>query len=332
MVAEVNQATNLDVLSLWLHGKSSLSQKAYRRDGGLFLDYLEGKSLAEVTLADLQGYANLLGSRGYAPATLARKLAAMKSLLTFAQKLGVIETNVGSLIQIPRGKEKLAERILSPEQVRQMIELPEQERARVLLRFLYGTGARVSEVTALKWRDLQELAGGRAQVNLYGKRGKTRVVLLSPQMWQVLQPLRQGSGWDDPVFRSRKSRSSQRETQGHLDGSQVVRIVRKAAERAGIEAKVSPHWLRHSHASHSLERGASIQLVKESLGHSNLATTERYLHARPGDSSSLYLGVYLLPLTAYSHVTSLHHNQDIAQELLREIPTNVVAALAAPVD
>lgn len=291
MVARVKTSANLEVLSLWLHGKSPLSQKAYRRDVGLFFDYLGEKSIGEVTLGDLQGFSNQLGSQGYAKATLARKLAAVKSLFTFAQKLGVIETNVGSLIQLPRGKDKLAERILSVSQVLKMIDLTEKERDRVLIRFLYGTGARVSEVTALKWRDIQELEGERAQVNLYGKRGKTRVVLLSPQMWQVLQPLRQGATRDEPVFRSRKSRSHKRETQGHLDGSQVVRIVRDAAERAGIEGNVSPHWLRHSHASHSLERGASIQLVKESLGHSNLATTERYLHARPGDSSSLYLGV-----------------------------------------
>ncbi len=67
-------------------------------------------------------------------------------------------------------------------------------------------------------------------------------------------------------------------------------IVREAAHRVGIEGNVSPHWLRHSHASHSLERGAPIHLVQKTLGHSSIATTGRYLHANPADSSALYLG------------------------------------------
>jgi integrase/recombinase XerD len=68
-----------------------------------------------------------------------------------------------------------------------------------------------------------------------------------------------------------------------------MRIVRSAARRVGIEANVSPHWLRHAHASHSLDRGAPIHLVQATLGHASVATTGRYLHARPQDSSARYL-------------------------------------------
>ena len=75
----------------------------------------------------------------------------------------------------------------------------------------------------------------------------------------------------------------------HLDVSQVYRIVAAAGERASIQGKVSPHWLRHAHASHSLDRGEPIHLVQQTLGHSSVATTSRYLHARPNDSSALYL-------------------------------------------
>ena len=84
-----------------------------------------------------------------------------------------------------------------------------------------------------------------------------------------------------PVFRSRKG--------GHLDESQVWRIVRKAAERADIDKDVSCHWLRHAHASHALGRGAPIHLVQATLGHSSISTTGRYLHARPTESSGDYL-------------------------------------------
>ena len=85
-------------------------------------------------------------------------------------------------------------------------------------------------------------------------------------------------------------RSRQRGVEGyHLSRKQVWRLVRQAARRAGIELKVSPHWLRHSHASHSLDKGAPLSLVKETLGHSSIAITEKYLHAKPDDSSGMYL-------------------------------------------
>ncbi len=85
------------------------------------------------------------------------------------------------------------------------------------------------------------------------------------------------------MFRSRRG--------GHLDPAQAWRIVRAAAERAGLDLPVSPHWLRHAHASHALDRGAPIHLVQATLGHASVATTGRYLHARPTDSSSRYLAV-----------------------------------------
>ncbi len=71
----------------------------------------------------------------------------------------------------------------------------------------------------------------------------------------------------------------------------LMRIVRAAANRAGIKKNVSPHWMRHAHASHNLDRGTPIHLVQATLGHSSVAVTGRYLHAKPGDSSARYLAV-----------------------------------------
>jgi integrase/recombinase XerD len=84
------------------------------------------------------------------------------------------------------------------------------------------------------------------------------------------------------VFRSAKG--------GHLDPSQVHRVVKVAAARAGLPPGLSAHWLRHAHASHALDRGAPVSLVQVTLGHASVATTGRYLHARPNDSSARYLG------------------------------------------
>ncbi len=111
------------------------------------------------------------------------------------------------------------------------------------------------------------------QVTVYGKGGKTRHVLLSSGTWDALIAIRGEAGDDDPVFVSR--------TGGPLSRAQAFRIVRAAAKRVGVDQDVSPHWLRHAHASHALDRGAAVHLVQATLGHSCVATTGRYLHARP---------------------------------------------------
>ena len=91
-------------------------------------------------------------------------------------------------------------------------------------------------------------------------------------------------GPDDALFRSTRGG-------GPLDARQARRIVAAAAWRAGVDAQVSPRWLRHAHASHALDRSAAIHLVQATLGHSSVATTGRYLHARPTESSSKYLAI-----------------------------------------
>ncbi len=102
-------------------------------------------------------------------------------------------------------------------------------------------------------------------------------------IYRKVSQLRQGATSEDPVFRSRKKG-------GHLDGSQVRRIVSRAGKDARLEVTVSPHDLRHAHASHSSDSGAPLHLVRATPGHSSIATTGRYLHARPNESSANYLG------------------------------------------
>ena len=94
--------------------------------------------------------------------------------------------------------------------------------------------------------------------------------------------IRGEAGVVDPIFPSHKGG-------GPLDPSQVRRIVYAAAKKASLERKVSPHWMRHAHASHALDRSAPIHLVQATLGHASVSTTGRYLHARPTESSSFYL-------------------------------------------
>ncbi len=111
----------------------------------------------------------------------------------------------------------------------------------------------------------------------------TRHVLLIKGTWDALSAIRGDAGDDGPVFVSRK--------RSPLSASQAFRIVRQAARRAGVEKDVSPHWLRHCHGSHALDQGAAVHLVRATLGHGSEATTGRYLHARPTESSSRYLAI-----------------------------------------
>lgn len=272
------------VLEMWLYGKASSTQRKYRQQVGRLLEYV-GKPLREITLADLQSFAESLV--GLKANTIARYMAAVKSLLTFAHKMGYLAVNVGAVFQLPKFKDTLNERILSQGQVFEMIGSTTKQRNKVLLRLMYCSGARVSEITRLCWKDLVERPtanGGGGICTLYGKGGKTRTVLLSSDTWRVLMEWRSDTmEANDPVFRSNKG--------GSLSERQVLNIVRQAAKNAGLKEKPSPHWLRHAFASESLSRGAPISLVQRDLGHASVATTGKYLHARPSDGAGLYLGV-----------------------------------------
>jgi site-specific recombinase XerD len=303
------ESLNEKMLSLWLHGRSTHTQRAYRSDAERFLQFVGEKPLSEVTLSDVQSFADatayiykvyegdiLEQERERSAASRARLLSSVKSLLAFGHRLGVLPANVGAPLRLPVVKNQLAQRILEEGDLQKILALETDPRNRVLLRLLYAGGLRVSELCGLTWGDLSP-RGDTGQVTILGKGGKTRVVLLSSATWRELMNWKEtlaGKGKVEavesgsPLFRSRK-----RDKAGgyFLDPSMVLRLVRKAARRAGILLNVSPHWMRHAHASHALDRGAPIHLVQQTLGHASVATTGRYLHARPSDSSAKYLGV-----------------------------------------
>ena len=249
MQAESDEA----LIRIWLHGRAPATQRAYAADVHAFLAGA-GRPLRAVTVGDVQGFEDALAA--LAPASRARKLAAVKSLLAFAQRVGYVTFNVGAPVRLPPVKTTLAERILSEADVHRLLALELDPRNAALLRLLYAAGLRISEACALAWRDLQPRDDG-GQVSVFGKGGKTRVVLLSAATWATLAPLRGDAAPEAPVFRSHKG--------GHLDPSQVHRIVKAAALRAGLPATISAHWLRHAHASHALDRGAPLHLVQGHL-------------------------------------------------------------------
>ncbi|MDN5698267.1 MAG: site-specific integrase, partial [Rubrobacter sp.] len=213
-------------------------------------------------------------------------------------KVNYLPFNVGAALELPNLKDDLAERELTEAEVHKMMNLEASKRNRVILLTLYAGGLRREDICSLKWRDVKardDVAPGAGQVTVFGKGGKTGPVLLPPNVFGDLLSLRtlDETGEtvaepDDPVFRSRKKNT---ERGGHLEPSQINRIVSAAAKNAGVEGKVSPHWLRHSHATHADRRGAPLALIKTTLRHSSIATTGRYLHANPSESSAMYLGL-----------------------------------------
>ncbi len=276
--------TDSRLIELWLHSKSPTTQRAYENDLSKLFDFTGGKPLASVTLADLQEFSDLLGE-ALSPASRARTIAALKSLFSFAHEVGYLHFEVTKPLKVPPRKDTLAEKLLSVSEVHDLIAAAKRHSIRdgTMLKLMYASGLRSSEATSLKWRDLRVRDDGQGQITVFGKGGKTRNILLPESIHQEVSALRQGAMPDGPVFRSRKKG-------GHIDGSQVRRVVSRAAKEAGIEAPVSPHDLRHAHASHASERGAPLALVRTTLGHSSIATTGRYLHARPNESSATYLG------------------------------------------
>lgn len=266
------------LIELWLHGRPKNTQRGYRKEVDCFSDCVN-KPLRSVRLIDLQSFADHLGP-SLKPSSIHRAMSAIKSLLAFGHRLGYLQFDVGSALKLPGFRDELSERIITEAEVLRIIALEPNPRNRAILLTFYAGGFRVSEICAMKWRHLQE-RDSTGQITTFAKGDKTRSVLMPRSVWESLMALRGEATLDAPVFRSRKK--------GHLCESAVWRMVKKATKRAGIPKDVSCHWFRHAHASHSLDRGAPIHLVQATLGHSSVATTGKYLHARPSDSSGKYL-------------------------------------------
>lgn len=276
---------DLHLISLWLKGKSEHSQEAYTRDVEQFVDFVD-LPLSEIKLQHFWDWADHLKRLGALPSTQARKLAAVKSLFSFGHRIGYLQFNVGVAITLPNIPDKLTERILLEEDIVAIVGQAHTLRNRVLLKLFYASGARVSELASVYWGALISRGNRQGQISLLGKGNKVRTLMLPAPIWKDLMELKSESEFNEsnhPVFRSRKG--------GSLSRQQIWRIVRDAARAAGFDKNISPHWLRHAHASHALDRGAPVHLVQESLGHRSLATTSKYTHARPDESSSKYLNI-----------------------------------------
>ena len=280
-LAKIPQQAESDqqLIKLWLHGRSKHTIKGYLNDIKVFRQN-NNQSLKTITLQNLQEFGDYLAEKDYAPTTIKRMLCAVKSLFSFGFRIGYLPFDTGKPLRIPTPKETISERILTQTEVFYMFDCAKNSRDKMPLKIIYYTGLRVSEISGLRWSDLQsrEKTG---QITVQTKGNKTNVILLPAHLWEELCQYRNGASENSPIIKSRKGNA--------LCVGQIQRVVRRVAVEAKITGNISPHWFRHSHASHALDNGCPIHLVQKQLNHSSIATTGKYLHARPQESSSKYL-------------------------------------------
>jgi integrase/recombinase XerD len=217
---------------------------------------------------------------GLAPTSLRRRAAALKGFYRFAYGEGLIEVDVAAHLDLPRQSRRLPD-TLSVDEVARMLDAASAAgpRDRALLELLYAAGLRVSEAIGL---DLEDVSTDGAFVRVIGKGDKERLVPIGEEALDAL------AAWLDGVRADLVARHHVQPVRGgplfvgdrgrRLARQQAWKAVQAAASAAGLAARVSPHTLRHSFATHLLEGGADLRVVQELLGHASISTTQLYTH------------------------------------------------------
>ena len=262
----------------WLSDKSPNTKKTYERIVREFFNHYHSSqlSLMAVTASHVSAFV-FKHLEALSPRTQAVYLNTLSSLFRFLQKEGYRPIDPTSPIKRIRLDSKEGMRIPEKDSIFHIINKCENPRNRALIKFLYYTGFRVSEVVSVKWTDLDVRPNG-VKITVMGKGRKTRSVVIPKEVYEEVVNSTSGDR-KGPLFKSQKG--------GTLSARQIQSIIKEESARAGIDAH--PHLFRHAHASHALKNGANLRLISHSLGHCSISTTEIYLHVDPDDSSGLYL-------------------------------------------
>ncbi len=247
---------------LKLRGFSAQTIKTYIRHNKLFLDFIK-KEPNLVTEEDIKNYlAHVICDDKAAPRTIALKKAALKFLYDELMKKGIVNLKTP---KIPKSNPS----VLSKDEVKALIDAAPRDKTRLIIGLIYSSGLRVSECVSLKVNEL-DLDGKIIRVKS-GKGNKDRITILSEVVVKELRRYILTLDKDEAyLFPSSKG--------SNLSVRNIQKLIQKAAIKACIKKKVSPHILRHSFATHLLEGGTDIRLIQELLGHSSISTTELYTH------------------------------------------------------
>lgn len=272
-------------------GVSENTLSNYRRDVNRYLRWLEAAEitdLSQVTSAHVESYVADLrsgraGGRALASSSAGRALVVARGLHRFGVAEGLLDVDVAADVPPPSPVKHLPD-TLSVDEVATLLDaIPAGETAtpldlrdKALLELLYGTGARISEITALSVDDVAEVVEERGLLSITGKGSKQRIVPVGTTAQQALKTYLVRAR---PVFATGKSHALFLNTRGGpLSRQSAWAAIKQAAARAGVTKDISPHTLRHSYATHLLEGGADVRTVQELLGHSSVTTTQIYTH------------------------------------------------------
>ena len=265
-------------------GASPHTLSAYRHDLALYVGFLADRDVTEpddVTRDEVGGFIAWLREAGFAPTTIERRVASVKSFHRFLVREGVTQNHPTASVPLPRTPERLPD-VVSIDDVDRMLsqpfaESPSGARDRAMLEVLYGCGLRASELTGLDVRDVDRAEGF---VRVLGKGGKERIV---PIAGAALAALGEYLSHGRPYLRTRSGARRQHPDAlflnvrgGRLTRATVHSMVRCYGGRVGL--RLHPHTLRHSFATHLLEGGADLRSLQEMLGHADISTTQVYTH------------------------------------------------------
>jgi integrase/recombinase XerD len=274
-------------LALLAARRAQRTVDAYRRDLDSFGTWLGGP-VARATTDDLERYLAELRAAGLSGATIARRIAALRSFFRHQVLLGACTDNPAAELELPKRRRKLP-RTLSPGEAERLIDAargttPRALRDHALVELLYGAGLRVSEAVSLTKPDVDLQS---RLVRCIGKGNKERVVPIGRAAAEALRRyLSRGRPFLDVRHRPEIFLNARG---GALTRAGVFLVLRRLAEKAGLEPeRVHPHLLRHSFATHLLEGGADLRSVQEMLGHADLSTTELYTHVSDRRRRELY--------------------------------------------
>lgn len=254
-------------------GLSPHTAEAYERDIRLFLTAVTPPSWREVGEGHIVTFLSYLRAQGYALSSISRSLIALKVFFRFLKREGEIASDLATSFQTPKIWQLIPE-VLTVEEVDLLLKQPNPQeevgaRDRAILELLYATGMRVSELCALRIQDVSDTF-----VKVLGKGKKERLVPVGKVALEAvdayLLTFRKGRGEEEALFLSKGGK--------RIDRVTVWERVKFYAKKGGIGKEISPHTLRHSFATHLLERGADLRLIQEMLGHEDIGTTDRYTH------------------------------------------------------
>src|SRR6266850_1358785 len=274
----VGKAIDKFLRSLGERNVSPHTRKAYSGDLANFSGYVGSQKWREIDHITIRGFLSHLYEKGLGKTSVARALAAVRSLYRWLAQEGVVEQNPAALVSTPKLPKKLP-RVPTIEEMNSVLDgqMPEvaafPERDRLLLELLYGCGIRNSELIGINLEDIRVSAEA---ILIRGKGKKERYVPFGGSVAAALAaylPARQKVLADS---RTTNPGLLLNQRGGRLTVRSVGRIVKKIAVAKGLSPDVHPHTLRHAFGTHMLEEGADLRAIQEMLGHERLSTTQRY--------------------------------------------------------